>query len=129
MNKNRNYYKKIFDKFGRKDDQKILPQTNHTCIENIDQSNKMNNKYASLPSKSIYSTPKSKRGLKLIRKEHYENIISYPSTQKKLSHNTFAEYIHVISDYQMNSILLNLELNINIDKMNISIYTNIHHMH
>ena len=31
--------------------------------------------------------------------------------------------------YKMNSIILNLELNINIDKMNISIYTNIHHMH
>ena len=99
MNKNSNYYQKIFDKFGSKDDQKILPQTNHTCIENIDQSNKINDKYVSLPSKSIYSIPKSKRGLKLIRKEHYENIMSYLSTQKKLSHNTFAEYIHVISDY------------------------------
>ena len=28
--------------------------------------------------------------------------------------------------YYMNSILLNLELNINIEKANISIYTNIH---
>ena len=30
---------------------------------------------------------------------------------------------------QINSILLNLELNINIEKMNISFYTNIHRMH
>ena len=59
----------------------------------------MNNKYVSLPSKSIYSILKYKRCLKLIRKDHYENIISYLSTQKKHSHNTFAEYIHVITDY------------------------------
>ena len=31
--------------------------------------------------------------------------------------------------YKMNSILLNLELNINIDKMNTIFCTNIHHMH
>ena len=92
-------YQKILDNSeledGR-DSQSIASNsdTHHSTKSSIEKS-----KVVPLPSKSIYPTLKSKRELKLIQKVHLDNIISYLSTQKKLSYTTYVEYANVIASY------------------------------
>ena len=99
MNTSYNYYQKVIDRFGVRRNTSITDDSNLSSNETTDDSNPEMINFSSISSKSFSSRFKSKRHLKLIRKDHFESIKSFLHEMKNLKHSTAVDYVQIIADF------------------------------
>ena len=99
MNTSYNYYQKVIDRFGVRRNTSITDDSNLSNNETTDDSKPMMINFSSISSKSFSSGLKSKRHLKLIRKDHFESIKSFLHEMKNLKHSTAVDYVQIIADF------------------------------
>ena len=96
MEKENNYYQKVYDRFSNSRLSKNQNYSVHLSNKPISTSDLPMIDFSSTFNKSIYNSAKSKRVTKLIIKDHYDCSKSYLSTLNHLQQSTLTDYAQTI---------------------------------
>ena len=94
-----NYYQKALQNFGKRKDASSKENLSSIGDKIVDTSKNELINNSSLTSKSFYSSHKSKRQLKLMRKDHFESLKSFLNESLNLQYSTRVEYAQIIADF------------------------------